>query len=137
MDQHIKEDTFSGMEDVTKFDYTLDWFETKKTNNLISTLFKNYFILKNDIEEDFKRERIKIQSGDELPPGIVQLAKVYVAKKRKLSVGDKMAGRHGNKGVVAKIVPYADMPYLTRWNTCGYYLKSAWCTFSYEPWPVV
>ena len=79
---------------------------------LLALSIKNYFILKNDIEEDFKRERIKIQSGDELPPGIVQLAKVYVAKKRKLSVGDKMAGRHGNKGVVAKIVPYADMPYL-------------------------
>ena len=108
----IREETFLGMEDVTKLDYTLDWFETKKTNNLVSTLFKNYFILKTDIEEDFKRERIKIQSGDELPPGIVQLAKVYVAKKRKLSVGDKMAGRHGNKGVVAKIVPFADMPYL-------------------------
>jgi DNA-directed RNA polymerase subunit beta len=108
----IKDETFSGMEDVTKLDYTLDWFETKKTNNLINTLFKNYFTIKNDIEEDFKRERIKIQSGDELPPGIVQLAKVYVAKKRKLSVGDKMAGRHGNKGVVAKIVPAADMPYL-------------------------
>jgi DNA-directed RNA polymerase subunit beta len=108
----IKDETFSGMEDVTKLDYTLDWFETKKTNNLINTLFRNYFTIKNDIEEDFKRERIKIQSGDELPPGIVQLAKVYVAKKRKLSVGDKMAGRHGNKGVVAKIVPAADMPYL-------------------------
>ena len=108
----IKDETFSGMEDVTKLDYTLDWFETKKTNNLINTLFKNYFLIKTDIEEDFKRERIKIQSGDELPPGIVQLAKVYVAKKRKLSVGDKMAGRHGNKGVVAKIVPAADMPYL-------------------------
>ncbi len=79
---------------------------------LLSTLFKNYFTIKTDIEEDFKRERIKIQSGDELPPGIVQLAKVYVAKKRKLSVGDKMAGRHGNKGVVAKIVPAEDMPYL-------------------------
>src|SRR5574338_360990 len=55
----IKETTFSGMEDVTKLDYTLDWFETKKTNNLISTLFKNYFTIKTDIEEDFKRERIK------------------------------------------------------------------------------
>ncbi len=108
----IKEDTFAGMDDVTKLDYTLDWFETKKTNNLINTLFKNYFNIKTDIEEDFKRERIKIQSGDELPPGIVQLAKVYVAKKRKLSVGDKMAGRHGNKGVVAKIVPASDMPFL-------------------------
>jgi DNA-directed RNA polymerase subunit beta len=108
----IKEETFSGMDDVTRFDYTLDWFESKKINNLINTLFRNYFIIKTDIEEDFKRERIKIQSGDELPPGIVQLAKVYVAKKRKLAVGDKMAGRHGNKGVVAKIVPASDMPFL-------------------------
>ncbi len=108
----IREETFSSMEDVTKLDYTLEWFESKKTNNMINTLFKNYFNIKTDIEEDYKRERIKIQSGDELPPGIVQLAKVYVAKKRKLSVGDKMAGRHGNKGVVAKIVPAADMPFL-------------------------
>lgn len=108
----IHDETFSKMDDVTKLDYTLDWFETKKTNNLVNTLYKNYFNIKTDIEEDFKRERIKVQSGDELPPGIVQLAKVYVAKKRKLSVGDKMAGRHGNKGVVAKIVPSADMPYL-------------------------
>jgi len=108
----IHEETFSKLDDVTKFDYTLDWFETKKINSLVNTLYKNYFNIKTDIEEDFKRERIKVQSGDELPPGIVQLAKVYVAKKRKLSVGDKMAGRHGNKGVVAKIVPIADMPYL-------------------------
>ncbi len=108
----LKESTFSSMEDVTKLDYTLDWFETKRTNNLIKTLYKNYFDILSDIEEEYKREKIKITSGDELPPGIVQLAKVYVAKKRKLSVGDKMAGRHGNKGVVAKIVPIEDMPSL-------------------------
>ncbi|HEX2868381.1 MAG TPA: DNA-directed RNA polymerase subunit beta [Ignavibacteriales bacterium] len=108
----IKESTFSGMEDVTKLDYALDWFETKKTNNIIKKLYENYFNIMTDIEEDYKREKLKIQSGDELPPGIVQLAKVYIAKKRKLSVGDKMAGRHGNKGVVAKIVPQEDMPFL-------------------------
>src|SRR5690606_24775416 len=108
----IKDTTFSSLEDVTKLDYTLDWFESKRTNNHISTLYKNYFDILSDLEEEYKREKVKITSGDELPPGIVQLAKVYVAKKRKLAVGDKMAGRHGNKGVVAKIVPPEDMPYL-------------------------
>ena len=108
----IKDSTFSSIEDVTKLDYTLEWFDSKKTNQHIKTLFKNYFDKTAEIGEDYKREKIKIASGDELPPGIVQLAKVYVAKKRKVSVGDKMAGRHGNKGVVAKVVPVEDMPYL-------------------------
>ncbi len=108
----IKDSTYSSMDDVTKLDYTLDWFETKRINNHINTLYRNYFDVLSGYEEDYKKERIKITSGDELPPGIVQLAKVYVAKKRKVSVGDKMAGRHGNKGVVAKIVPAEDMPYL-------------------------
>ncbi|MFZ5947001.1 MAG: DNA-directed RNA polymerase subunit beta [Stygiobacter sp.] len=107
----IKDDTFEKIEDVTKLDYTKDWFERKNTNELVKQLFANYFNLLAEIEEDYKREKLKIQSGDELPPGITQLAKVYVAKKRKIQVGDKMAGRHGNKGVVAKVVPVEDMPY--------------------------
>ncbi len=67
---------------------------------------------RNTYAGEFKRERFTLEVGDELPTGIVQLAKVYIAKKRKLKVGDKMAGRHGNKGVVASIVREEDMPFL-------------------------
>ena len=107
----VKENTFATIEDVTKLDYTQDWYSKAEDNELVKKLFLNYFEILSEIEEDFKRVKLNIQAGDELPPGITQLAKVYVAKKRKLSVGDKMAGRHGNKGVVAKIVPAEDMPY--------------------------
>jgi DNA-directed RNA polymerase subunit beta len=107
----IKDTTFSSIEDCARLDYTQDWFDGRKANELIKALYNNFFAYMTEYEEDYKREKLKIQSGDELPPGIVQLAKVYVAKKRKIQVGDKMAGRHGNKGVVAKIVPVEDMPY--------------------------
>jgi DNA-directed RNA polymerase subunit beta len=85
---------------------------SKVANELVTRLVLNYNAGYRTYEAEQKRDKHLIQMGDELPPGILQLAKVYVARKRKLQVGDKMAGRHGNKGVVAKIVPVQDMPYL-------------------------
>ncbi|MFM7629034.1 MAG: DNA-directed RNA polymerase subunit beta [Algoriphagus sp.] len=89
-----------------------DWTEDTYTNSLIVKLVKNYTNSRNEISGRFKRDRFTLEVGDELPAGIVQLAKVYIAKKRKLKVGDKMAGRHGNKGIVARIVRDEDMPFL-------------------------
>jgi DNA-directed RNA polymerase subunit beta len=108
----FKADTFTGYDNLEKLDYNADWVEDKRKNNIVNKIYTNYFERLNGIEEEFRHEKNKVQLGDELPPGVVQLAKVYVAKKRKLSVGDKMAGRHGNKGVVSRIVPAADMPFL-------------------------
>jgi DNA-directed RNA polymerase subunit beta len=93
-------------------DFTGDWLDDKRKNSTIQKIGQAYTDKLNSIEEEFRHEKNKIQLGDELPPGVVQLAKVYVAKKRKLSVGDKMAGRHGNKGVVSRVVPVEDMPFL-------------------------
>jgi len=88
------------------------WTTDKELNDKIKTLLHNYHIKFNDLLGSFKRKKYALTIGDELPAGIVQLAKVYIAKKRKLKVGDKMAGRHGNKGIVARIVRDEDMPFL-------------------------
>ena len=91
---------------------TSGWTTDKKKNEQIKTLMHNFTIKSNDILGVHKRKKFAVSIGDELPAGIIKLAKVYIAKKRKLKVGDKMAGRHGNKGIVARIVRQEDMPFL-------------------------
>jgi len=88
------------------------WTTDKKKNDTLKDLLHNYIIKFKEIESVFKRKKYNVTIGDELPIGIVQLAKVYIAKKRKVKVGDKMAGRHGNKGIVSRIVREEDMPFL-------------------------
>ena len=88
------------------------WTTSPEVNKLIADLIHNYKIKENDLQGSLRREKFTISVGDELPAGIKKLAKVYVAKKRKLKVGDKMAGRHGNKGIVARIVREEEMPFL-------------------------
>ena len=89
-----------------------NWTTDKDKNEQIERLLHNFMIKFNDYLGQYKRAKFQITVGDELPNGIVQLAKVYIAQKRKLKVGDKMAGRHGNKGIVARIVKDEDMPFL-------------------------
>ncbi|MEP2238664.1 MULTISPECIES: DNA-directed RNA polymerase subunit beta [Maribacter] len=88
------------------------WTTDSDTNSLVADLLHNYKIKLNDLQGNLRRDKFTISVGDELPAGIMKLAKVYIAKKRKLKVGDKMAGRHGNKGIVSRIVRHEDMPFL-------------------------
>ena len=88
------------------------WSVDSQLNNDVKTLLNNYILKNSEVTGDFRREKFSITVGDELPNGVLKLAKVYVAKKRKIQVGDKLAGRHGNKGIVAKIVRDEDMPFL-------------------------
>ena len=101
----------SSVEDYTHLTKGI-WTTTKETNSMIADLVHNYKIKENDLQGSLRREKFTISVGDELPAGILKLAKVYIAKKRKLKVGDKMAGRHGNKGIVARIVREEEMPFL-------------------------
>ena len=89
-----------------------NWTKDEEINYLVDTTLHNYNLKATELIGDYKRKKFQIVVGDELPNGIIQMAKVYLAKKRKLKVGDKMAGRHGNKGIVARIVREEDMPFL-------------------------
>ncbi len=104
-----------------KIDYSTvnssKWTPDKDANEDVKTILHNFNIKHNDLLGINKRKKFAVSVGDELPTGIVQLAKVYIAKKRKLKVGDKMAGRHGNKGIVARIVREEDMPFLADGTT--------------------
>ena len=113
------ESTYNVQEEVNLIsDVVLDnWTDDQRLNKLLVDMIKNFLKSRNEISGRFKRDRFTLEVGDELPAGIVKLAKVYVAKKRKLKVGDKMAGRHGNKGVVARIVRDEDMPFLEDGST--------------------
>ena len=97
--------------DYASVDYS-NWTSDVPTNELVARLLHNYTIKVNEEIGRYKREKFNISIGDELPPGVLKLAKVYMAKKRKLKVGDKLAGRHGNKGIVSRIVRIEDMPFL-------------------------
>ena len=98
--------------DLDDLESNFEWSGDSETDELIELIYDKFRNQREEIENDYRNERHRLQVGDELPSGIVQLAKVYIAKKRKISVGDKMAGRHGNKGVVGKVVPIEDMPYM-------------------------
>ena len=89
-----------------------DWTDDPRINNMVTELITNYLRKSKKIDSELRRKKFDITIGDELPSGIMQLAKVYIAKKRKIGVGDKMAGRHGNKGIVSRVVRQEDMPFL-------------------------
>ena len=102
--------------DLQKVDYMSvqlsEWTANEHTNDLIRQLVINYLKKYRQLDAELKRKAFALATGDDLPNGIIQMAKVYVAKKRKIGVGDKMAGRHGNKGIVSKVVRQEDMPFL-------------------------
>lgn len=89
-----------------------NWTDDERINKMVMALITNYLRKSKEIDSELRRKKFDITIGDELPSGIMQMAKVYIAKKRKIGVGDKMAGRHGNKGIVSRVVRQEDMPFL-------------------------
>jgi len=105
--------TLKQLQEINYLNVNLNkWTTDKKKNETIKLLVHNYLTKHKEIEAIHRREKYNISIGDELPTGIIQMAKVYLARKRRIKVGDKMSGRHGNKGIVAKIVRKEDMPFL-------------------------
>ena len=88
------------------------WTGDERIDSMVAKLITNYLRKSKEIDSELRRKKFDITIGDELPSGIMQMAKVYIAKKRKIGVGDKMAGRHGNKGIVSRVVRQEDMPFL-------------------------
>jgi DNA-directed RNA polymerase subunit beta len=115
-EEQISKGTKFSAKVLTDLDYSVidgnNWTKDEETNSLVKMMLHNFNIRMNEETGKYKREKFNISIGDELPSGVLKLAKVYIAKKRKLKVGDKMAGRHGNKGIVARIVRAEDMPFL-------------------------
>ncbi|WP_185877773.1 DNA-directed RNA polymerase subunit beta [Blattabacterium cuenoti] len=109
--ENLNKKLFDSISDYTSINFD-KWTDDDIVNDLILDIFHNYMISINELNSSLKHKKFSITVGDELPSGIVKMAKVYIAKKRKLKVGDKMAGRHGNKGVVARILRVEDMPFL-------------------------
>ena len=103
---------FASLPFLESIDFAKGISATDKTNDQVVRLVKEFRFMLKDLADERDNEKYKINVGDELPPGIEELAKVYIAQKRKIQVGDKMAGRHGNKGVVGKILPIEDMPFM-------------------------
>jgi DNA-directed RNA polymerase subunit beta len=120
-EEQIKKGTKFNAKSLTTIDYSVvnadSWTKDDHANELIKRAIHNYNLKFNELLGSYKRKKFQLTVGDELPAGIVKLAKVYIAQKRKLRVGDKMAGRHGNKGIVARIVRDEDMPFLEDGST--------------------
>ncbi len=112
----IAKDTVFTSKVLEEIDYNeievSNWTEDEHKNSLIRLTIMNFIKKHKEVDAELRRKKFDLSIGDELPAGIVQMAKVYIAKKRKISVGDKMAGRHGNKGIVSRIVRQEDMPFL-------------------------
>jgi DNA-directed RNA polymerase subunit beta len=116
-EEQIKKGTKFTAKSLSSIDFSVvnteGWTKDEATNLLVKRCVHNYNLKNNELLGSYKRKKFQLTVGDELPAGIVKLAKVYIAQKRKLKVGDKMAGRHGNKGIVARIVRDEDMPFLS------------------------